>query len=72
MINIEITEDISNQWKDFMKYHQVFSKMVELGVFEKDNISVTLYFDKFSSIRAIDKTKRITLNDKKCLQIALN
>ena len=44
--------------------------MIEMGVFEKDNIQVTLYFDKFSSIRAIDKTKRITCNDKKSLQVA--
>jgi hypothetical protein len=71
MISVEITEEISNQWKDFMNYHEVFSKMLEMGVFEKDNIQVTLYFNKFSSITAVDKTKRIIANDKINNKLAL-
>ena len=71
MTIVEITDEIASQWIDFMKYQQVFSKMVEMGVFEKDNIQVTLYFDKFSSIRAVDITKRLLANSKKDLSFAI-
>lgn len=71
MTTVEITETIEKQWQDFMKYQKVFSKMLEMGVFESDNIQVTLYFDKFSSLRAIDKTKRLLVNSKKSLKVAL-
>lgn len=71
MTSVEITEDIAKEWQDFMKYHKVFSKMLEMGVFENDNIQVTLYFDKFSSLRAIDKTKRLLVKKKKVFQFAL-
>lgn len=69
MTSIEITEDIAKYWIEFGKNYDNFKKMLDLGVFEKDNISVVLYFDKFSSIRAVDKTKRLCVNDKKSLQV---
>jgi hypothetical protein len=68
--SIEITEDIAKQWQDFMNNYSMFSKMLEMGVFEKDNIQVTLFFDKFSSLRAIDKTKRVIVNDKNKVKLA--
>ena len=67
---IELTNEECLSFRKFREYQTIFEKMIEMGVFEKDNIQVTLYFDKFSSIRAIDKTKRITCNDKKSLQVA--
>ena len=72
MIGIELTNEDAILFRKFREHQTNFSKMLEMGVFEKDNIQVTLFFDRFSSIRAIDKTKRIICNDKKVLQVACN
>jgi hypothetical protein len=68
MQQIELTNKDCVLFLKFRENQSNFEKMLEMGVFEKDNISVTVYFDKFSSIRAVDKTKRITCNYKKVLQ----
>lgn len=65
MINVELTNEDAELFKIFRQFQDTFLKMIELGVFEKDNIQVSLYFDKFSSLRAIDKTKRLCVNYKK-------
>jgi hypothetical protein len=71
MTSIEITEDMAKYWIEFEKNYDNIKKMLDLGVFEKDNISVVLYFDKFSSIRAVDKTKRLCVNYKTVVKVAL-
>jgi hypothetical protein len=70
MIGVELTDEDAVLFRLFREHQTNFEKMVEMGVFEKDNIQVTLFFNKFSSLTAIDKTKRVTLNNKKRLQVA--
>lgn len=72
MTGIELSNADAKLFLLFREHQTSFSKMVEMGVFEKDNISVVLYFDKFSSLRAIDKTKRLVVNDKQGLKFANN
>lgn len=67
---IELTDEEAKQFMLFRQHQDTFYKMVALGVFDPDIIQATLYFNKFSSLTAVDKTKRVICNDKKDLQFA--
>ena len=70
MISIDLTNEDAKLFVLFREHQTNFERMVDLGVFEKDNIQVTLFFNRFSSLTAIDKTKRILVNDKNRLKLA--
>ena len=68
---IELTDEEAKQFILFRQYQETFYKMVALGVFDPDIIQATLYFNKFSSLTAVDKTKRMCVNHKKDQLFAL-
>jgi len=67
---IELSNHDAAMFILFRKHQTKFQKMLEMGVFDDGIIQTTIYFDKFSSIRAVDNTKRIMCNPKKDLQVA--
>jgi hypothetical protein len=58
MTTIEITEKDVELFLKFRKYQDTFERMVEYGIFDRDIIQATLYFNKFGELRTIDKTIR--------------
>lgn len=70
MTTFEVTDEDAKLFLLFRKHQTNFQKMIEMGVFDDGIIQVTMYFDKFSSLRAIDKTKRVICNYKKDLKFA--
>ena len=67
---VELTEEDAKLFLIFRRHQNNFVKMIQMGVFDDGIIQATLYFDKFSSIRAVDKTKRVLCNNKTSLNVA--
>ena len=59
MQTVELTDRDAAMFILFRKHQKKFEKMLEMGVFDDGIIQTTIYFDKFSAIRAVDNTKRI-------------
>jgi hypothetical protein len=58
MTTIEVTDEDAELFLKFRKYQGIFERMVEYGIFDRDIIQATLYFNKFGELRTIDKTIR--------------
>lgn len=54
-IIIAIPNDKDKKWDLFQKYHELFSVLLEKGVFSQKNASVTLHFDKNGILQLIQR-----------------
>lgn len=70
MQTIELSDRDATWFLLFRKHQDNFQKMVEMGVFDDGIIQATLYFNKFSHLTAVDKTKRLVCNHKTNLKVA--
>lgn len=67
---LELSDRDASMFLLFRKHQTKFEKMLEMGVFDDGIIQITLYFDKFSAIRAVDKTSRVLVNNKRVQIVA--
>lgn len=54
-VTIFLPEEEAKKWLLFQQYYEMFSTLVDKGVFETTNGSTTLHFDSFGTLQSITR-----------------